>query len=134
MREYGLQAAAGLVRNEGKAFNADPRGGPWASPIRSDPSFAASFPAMNRGVYTSIVKGMRDGLYDRDTSPGAVPEDLFKLEIPAYIVPGRDESHATSAARYLQECLPKSQYWDVPPEDQKADTAIPRLLSFLEAA
>ena len=37
---------------------------------------------------------------------------------PALIVPGKDESHATSAARYLEECLSKSRYWDVPPERQ----------------
>jgi pimeloyl-ACP methyl ester carboxylesterase len=134
VRKHGLQAAAAFVQKEGKPFNADPRGGPWASPMRTDPAFAASFPHMNRGVYTSIVKGMRDALYDRDTAPGAVPEDLFKLDIPAYIVPGRDDSHATSAARYLEECLPQSQYWDAPPEAQTAETAIPRLLSFLEAA
>jgi pimeloyl-ACP methyl ester carboxylesterase len=134
VREHGLHAVAALVQEEGKAFNADSRGGPWAAPLRTDRAFAASFPAMNRGVYTSIVKGMRDALFDRDTSPGADPEDLFKLEVPAYIVPGRDESHATSAARYLEECLPNSQYWDARPEAQSADTAIPRLLSFLESA
>jgi len=134
VRENGLPAAAALVQKEGKPFSADPRGGPWAAPMRTDRAFAASFPNMNRGVYTSIVKGMRDALFDRDTSPGAVPEDLFKLDIPAYIVPGRDESHATSAARYLEECLAKSQYWDAPPAGQTEETAVPRLLSFLEAA
>ena len=134
VRENSLQAAAAAVQKEGKPFSADSRGGPWAAPIRTDRAFAASFPNMNRGVYTSIVKGMRDALFDRDTSPGAVPEDLFKLDIPAYIVPGRDESHATSAARYLEECLPKSQYWDAPPAAQTEETAVPRLLSFLEAA
>ncbi|HZO00243.1 MAG TPA: alpha/beta hydrolase [Burkholderiales bacterium] len=132
VREHGLQAAAALVQREGKAFNADARGGPWASPIRSDAAFAASFPAINRGVYTSIVKGMRDALFDRDTSPGASPEDLFKLDIPALVVPGRDESHATSAARYLEECLPEAEYWDAPPEAQTEQSALPRLLQFLE--
>jgi hypothetical protein len=44
-------------------------------------------------------------LMDRDTAPGAEPEELLRLEIPALIVPGRDPSHATSAARYLEECL-----------------------------
>ncbi len=131
VRESGLHAAAALVQKEGKAFNADPRGGPWASPIRTDARFATAFQSMNRGVYTSIVKGMRDALFDRDTSPGATPEDLFKLDIPAYIVPGRDESHATSAARYLEECLPKSQYWDVPPEHQTEAASAPRLIEFL---
>jgi pimeloyl-ACP methyl ester carboxylesterase len=131
VRENGLQAAAALAQKEGKAFNADSRGGPWASPIRTDSEFAAAFQAMNRGVYTSIVKGMRDALFDRDTSPGATAEDLFKLDIPAYIVPGRDESHATSAARYLEECLPKSQYWDAPPEQQTEAASAPRLIEFL---
>ena len=76
---------------------------------------------------------MRDALIDRDTSPGAAPEDLLKLEIPALIVPGRDESHATSAARYLEECLPQSQYWDALPQDQTEANAPARLLAFLRA-
>jgi pimeloyl-ACP methyl ester carboxylesterase len=131
VREHGLQAAAAVVEQEGKAFNADSRGGPWASTIRTDRAFAASFANMNRGVYTNIVKGMRDELFDRDTSPGANPEDLFNLKIPAYIVPGRDEAHATSAARYLEECLPNAQYWDALPEAQTEASAAPRLLEFL---
>ena len=49
---------------------------------------------------------MDAALFDRDTSPGAEPEDLLRLDIPAFIVPGHDESHATSAARYFEECLP----------------------------
>jgi hypothetical protein len=56
------------------------------------------------------------------------------LQIPALIVPGRDESHATSAACYLEECLPKSEYWDVPPEQQTETNASARLLDFLTAA
>ena len=36
------------------------------------------------------------------------------LDMPALIVPGQDASHAPSAARYLQECLRRSEYWDVP--------------------
>jgi hypothetical protein len=77
---------------------------------------------------------MRDRLLDRDTAPGAEPQDLMKLQVPALVVPGRDESHATSAARYLEECLPRSEYWDVPPDAQTADNAPERVLRFLEAA
>ena len=51
----------------------------------------------------------------------------------AIIVPGRDESHATSAARYPEECLPRAQYWDVLPEEQTAANAPGRLLGFLAA-
>jgi hypothetical protein len=73
-------------------------------------------------------------LIDRDTSPGAEPEDLMRLDIPAIIVPGRDASHATSAARYLQECLPKSEYWDIAPDDQQFDNTAEKLLDFLARA
>src|SRR2546426_6733025 len=68
-------------------------------------------------------------LFDRDTSPGAEPEDLLQLDIPALIIPGRDPSHATSAARYLEECLPRSEYWDVLPRDKPGKTPQPRLRS-----
>ncbi len=77
---------------------------------------------------------MGSALFDRDTAPGAEPEDLLRLDIPAFIVPGHDESHATSAARYLEECLPKSEYWDVPVDDQTEARIAPRLLEFLGRA
>jgi hypothetical protein len=53
------------------------------------------------------------------------------LDTPALIVPGQDGSHAPSAARYLQECLSRSDYWDVPVAEQTADTAPPRVIGFL---
>jgi hypothetical protein len=56
----------------------------------------------------------------------------MELEVPALVVPGHDPSHATSGARYLEECLPQSQYWDVLPEEQTADNAPGRLLEFLQ--
>jgi hypothetical protein len=77
---------------------------------------------------------MRAALLDRDTAPGAEPEELQQLDIPAWIVPGNDESHATSAARYLQQCLPRAEYWDALPEAQTAESAPPRLLDFLARA
>ena len=71
-------------------------------------------------------------LIDRDTVPGAEPEDLMRLHIPALIVPGKDKAHATSAARYLEECLPASEYWDVLPEEQTEATAPARIIDFLD--
>ena len=75
---------------------------------------------------------MGRALFDRDTVPGAEPEDLMRLDIPALVVPGRDPNHATSAARYLEECLPRSEYWDVAPEEQTAGNAPARILDFLQ--
>jgi hypothetical protein len=81
-----------------------------------------------------MVAGTARTLFDRDTAPGAEPEDLLRLDIPALIVPGRDAAHATSAARYLEECLPKSEYWDVPVAGQTEDATSARALEFLARA
>jgi pimeloyl-ACP methyl ester carboxylesterase len=133
VRQHGLAAVVAHVRKEGKAFNADPHGGPWSSVIRRDAAFASQYEKLDQDKYLVLVAGMRDALVDRDTSPGAEPEELLKLDIPALIIPGRDEAHATSAARYLEECLPKAEYWDVPPEAQTGVASAPRLLRFLES-
>ncbi|HYA46417.1 MAG TPA: alpha/beta hydrolase [Burkholderiales bacterium] len=133
VRQHGLGEVVALVGKEGKAFNADSRSGPWASVIRNDPAFAASYAKLEAQDYLSIVDAMRNALFDRDTAPGAEPEALLRCEIPALIVPGRDASHATSAARYLEECLPKAQYWDVLPDGQTEATAPTRVLEFLDA-
>ena len=116
----------------GKTFGEDPRGGLWAQTIRNDPTFAETYAKQNVDRYKLIVTAISRTLFDRDTSPGAEPEDLMRLDIPALVVPGRDASHATSAARYVEECLPKSEYWDVPPAEQTEATAPARILKFLD--
>ena len=134
IEQHGLAGVVSLVMQEGKAFNAEPRGGPWASVIKSDRAFADAYAKLDAGKYAQLVADMCRTLFDRDTSPGAEPEDLLRCEIPALVIPGRDASHATSAARYLEECLPKAEYWDVLPEAQTEQTAPPRLLEFLDKA
>ena len=132
VERHGLEQVVSLVKTEGKTFGADPRGGPWATVIRNEPAFAESYARQDVDNYCAIVTGISRALFDRDTAPGAEPEDLFQLNIPALIVPGRDASHATSAARYLEECLPKAEYWNASVEDQTEETANPRLLEFLD--
>ena len=131
VRTSGLAGVVSLVTTEGKPFNQDPRGGPWASVIRGDPVFASTYVTHEANHYKSLVAGMRDRLFDRDTAPGASPEDLFRVDVPTLIVPGRDKTHATSAARYLEECLPRAEYWNVDVADQTETTAPARLLEFL---
>lgn len=133
VQQHGLAEVVALASSSGKSFGEDPRGGPWASVIRHDRVFADSYAKLDAEKYKLIVDGMRRALLDRDTAPGAEPEDLLKLEIPALVIPGRDPSHATSAARYLEECLPRSEYWDVLPEAQTGDTAPARVLQFLNS-
>jgi hypothetical protein len=133
VQEHGLAEVVALVGKEGKPFGADPRGGPWASVIRHDRAFAASYAKHDVEEYKDIVGTMMRTLFDRDTAPGAEPEDMLRLDIPALVVPGQDASHATSAARYLEECLPQSEYWDVPVDGQTEERVAPRLLNFLNA-
>jgi pimeloyl-ACP methyl ester carboxylesterase len=127
------QIAAAAIAG-GKTFGEDPRVGPWAAVISRDRGFAEAFSAHDKEDYKRIVAEMCRALYDRDTAPGAEPEDLMRLDIPALVIPGHDASHATSAARYLEECLPRAEYWDVPPEAQVEQTAAARILQFLDSA
>jgi pimeloyl-ACP methyl ester carboxylesterase len=131
VRQQGLAEVVTLATGGKKSFGEDPRGGPWCSVIRQNRGFAESFARQDIERYTLTVQSMARSLLDRDTAPGAEPEDLLRLDIPALIVPGRDDSHATSAARYLEECLPRAEYWDVLPAAQVEQNAGPRLLEFL---
>jgi pimeloyl-ACP methyl ester carboxylesterase len=129
----GLDGVVTLIKREGKPFGADPRGGPWAAVIKNDSTFAEKYEALEPERYKRICEAMRDALFDRDTAPGAEPEQLMRIEIPALVVPGHDSSHATSAARYLEECLPQADYWDVPTEEQTEDNVPARIVDFLSS-
>lgn len=131
--ENGLEGVVELALSHDKNFSADPRPGPWAQPIRNDAAFAKAFVEQDLAKYLLTVRAMYRGLIDRDTSPGAEPELLMQLNIPSLVVPGADGFHATSAARYMQECLKGSEYWDVTPEEQTEDTAPARVIEFLES-
>ena len=133
VEENGLQSVVDLVRSHDKNFSGDPRGGPWGQPIRNSPAFAADYAAMNVARYLLTVTAMYRGMIDRDTAPGAEPEDLMTLNIPSLIVPGADGFHSTSAARYMQECLTGSDYWDIPTEDQTEANAPARIIVFLQS-
>jgi pimeloyl-ACP methyl ester carboxylesterase len=130
---HGMEQVVALVQESDKSFATDPRVGPWNSVIRTDPAFAAAYAQLDVARYGLVVNGTARVMFDRDTVPGAEPEDLLRLDIPALIVPGQDESHAPSAARYLQECLPRVSYWDVPVVEQTEETAPARILEFLDS-
>ena len=131
VQQEGLAAVLALARSSSKGFGEDPRGGPWVSVLRHDAAFAAAYVAQDVERYKLSVGGMVRALLDRDTAPGAEPEQLLQLDIPTLVVPGRDASHATSAARYLEECLPRAEYWDALPAEQTEASAPAQLLQFL---
>ncbi len=132
VQQHGLDAVVALVAKDGKSFGADPRGGPWAAVLKHDRAFAESYARQDVDRYKILVAAMARTLFDRDSAPGAEPEDLMRLDIPALIVPGRDAAHATSAARYLEECLAKADYWDVPVAEQTEANVPARVLQFLD--
>ena len=132
--ERDVASVVDLAIDSGAGFAQDARVGPWTSVIRADPAFADSDRRLDQAWYETTVAGMARLLFDRDTVPGPEPEDLLRLDVPALVVPGQDASHATSAARYLQECLPRAQYWDMPVSGQTERTAPARVLEFLDSA
>ena len=134
VEQEGLAGVVELARNTDAGFGKDPRIGPWAPVIRSDPAFAKAYADLDVNRYKLVVAGMSRTLLDRDTAPGAEPEDLMRLDIPALIVPGKDAAHATSAARYFEECLPGAEYWDLLPDEQTEDNVPARLIDFLDRA
>lgn len=133
VHEHGLAGVVSLARESDEGFSKDPRLGPWVSVIRTDPEFAAAYAGHDIDAYRVMVTGLARTLFDRDTVPGVEPEDLLLLDVPALVVPGQDASHAASAARYLEECLPHAEYWDMPVAEQTEQTAPARIETFLSA-
>jgi pimeloyl-ACP methyl ester carboxylesterase len=129
-KDNGLAAVVERGR-VGKSFWTDPEAGPWASVIARDKSFAEGFTRQNLDRYLAIVAVSGRNLFDRDTAPGAEPEELMGTSMPALIIPGDDSSHATSAAHYLRELLPKTSFWNVLPPQQTTRNVCERLLQFV---
>src|SRR5919197_4729829 len=75
VQQHGLAAVVALATKEGKPFNADARGGPWASVIRHDGAFANAFAEQDVEQYKLIVTAMARGVFDRGTFPRAEPQD-----------------------------------------------------------
>lgn len=127
----GLEGVVALATQGEHSFSTDPRVGPWGAVLHRDAAFREQFASGDEARYTTIVTGMARLIFDRDTVCGAEPEDLLRTDIPALVIPGHDSSHATSAARYLEECLPGAEYWDVPVPEQTEERVAERMLDFL---
>ena len=117
------------LAREKLSFWAEPQAGPWASAIVADDKFAGQEPDR----YLALVGLMDQTLFDRDTATAPEPEELMALKVPSVIIPGADPAHATSAARYLQECLDGSVYHDLPPSEQTPERVRQWISEFLAA-
>jgi hypothetical protein len=129
-KSHGLAAVVDLARTGG-SFAQEPQAGPWASVIAHDTDFAERFAEQDLERYLAVVGVTAYSLFDRDTIPGAEPEELMALKVPSVILPGHTENHGTSCARYLEECIPGSEYWDVHLESQDPVVIRDHILAFL---
>src|SRR2546429_5298880 len=69
VEQHGLASVVSLVMQEGNAFNAEPRGGPWASVIRDDRALAAGHAKLDIGKDQQLVTGKCRTPLDRGTTP-----------------------------------------------------------------
>ena len=128
-KENRLGAVVERART-GKSFWHDAEAGPWASVIERDRSFAEKFPDQDLDRYLGIIMTTGRSMFDRDTATGAEPEEILGIKAPSLIIPGDDPSHATSAAHYLRELLPKADFWNVMPPQQTTQNVCERILEF----
>ena len=128
-KQNGIKGVIERARG-GKSFWMDPEGGPWATMIARDAAFAERFAAQDLERYLGIIITTGRGLFDRDTAPGAEPEEVMGVKAPSLIIPGDDASHATSGAHYLRELLPKADFWNVMPPEQTTQEVCDRILEF----
>jgi pimeloyl-ACP methyl ester carboxylesterase len=130
----GMRAIVDLALSTEDSFSADARVGPWATPLRGSATFRDYFVSIDLERYLLVVAASQRGLFDRDTVPGPEPEALLQTRIPTLVVSGHDESHAPSAAHYLNECLPASELWD-PEQHRDGDAEAAQLVRrFLNGA
>ena len=131
-RQNGLKGIVDRAKSA-KSFWIDPEAGPWAAVIARDKEFAEPFASQDPERYLGLIATSGRGLFDRDTAPGAEPEEVMGVKAPALILPGDDPSHATSGAHYLRELLPKSEFWNVMPPEQTTQKICDRILEFCRA-
>jgi pimeloyl-ACP methyl ester carboxylesterase len=132
--DVGLRGVVDLARSSESTFAQDPRVGPWVSTLRTDAAFAEEYAAHDVAAYRGLARDTAEWLFDLDTVPGAPPDLLGAIEQPALVVPGDDANHATAAAQYLAESLPRAEYWNVLPDAQTRDNAPQRVAEFLARA
>lgn len=128
-KQHGLQGVIERSQDK-KNFWLDPETGPWAGLIGRDKHFAEKFAAQDLERYLGLIVTSGQTLFDRDTATGAEPEEVLGVKAPALIIPGDDQSHATSGAHYLRELLPKAEFWNVMPPDQSTQKVCDQVLRF----
>ena len=80
--------------------------------------------------YLGVVERSRDTLFNDTMPSGASGAELQRIDIPAFIFPGNDSSHAYSASWALKELMPKAELWEVMAEKQDGRNTLQAILGF----
>jgi len=129
VRANGLQAVLARAR-EGENFWLDPEIGPWGSPAAVYPDFASQLVKHDLEAYFDVTEQSRDALFNDTMPSGASGAELMQIDIPSFILPGNDSSHAYSASLALKELMPDAELWDVLPDRQNGRNTLESILRF----
>jgi len=129
VRANGLAAVVERAKT-GENFWLDPEIGPWGNPAAVYPEFAAELERQPVDQYLRVVEASRDTLFNDTMPSGASGAELQKIDIPAFIYPGNDSSHAYSASWALKELMPRAELWDVMAEEQNGHNTLEATLRF----
>ena len=129
VRANGLAAVVARAKT-GENFWLDPEIGPWGSPAAVYPEFGAELARYPQEKYLRMVEQSRDTLFNDTMPSGASGAELQNIDIPAFILPGNDSSHAYSASWALKELMPRAELWDVMAEEQNGRNTLDATLRF----
>ena len=129
VRAHGLGAVVERART-GENFWLDPEIGPWGNPAAVYPEFAQELMRQPVDPYLRVVEQSRDTLFNDTMPSGASGAELQKIDIPSFILPGNDSSHAYSASWALKELMPRAKLWDVMAGEQNGRNTLEAILRF----
>ena len=128
-KQNGLNAVIERARDK-KNFWLDPETGPWAGLLARDEKFAERFARQSLNRYLGLILTSGRSMFDRDTATGAEAEEVMGIAAPTLVIPGDDQSHATSAAHYLRELMAQAEFWNFMPPEQSTQKVCDRVLGF----
>jgi pimeloyl-ACP methyl ester carboxylesterase len=132
VRAHGLGAVVERAKT-GENFWLDPEIGPWGNPAAVYPEFAEELKRWDVERYLKVVEKSRDTLFNDTMPSGASGAELQKIDIPSFIFPGNDSSHAHSASWALKELMPRAELWGVMAEEQDGRNTLDAILGFTES-
>ncbi|MDB2401801.1 alpha/beta hydrolase [Litoricolaceae bacterium] len=120
--EHGKDALIEKALASDVGFAKDSTLGPWGGSLRVDAGLIESLKACDEADYARLVQASYRAMFDRESAPGPIAEQLMQIRAPVGIVPGDDESHARSAAHFVKECISHATFLDLPTSEQTSES------------